>query len=136
MIKARDFLADNDLAIRGAKGRFSREAIAFLIKSYKEGQRFSDWTPPAGTLPKPKPAPAPAPVQKIEPVKPKRIKPLDVSVYKPVRKENTLRIIDEFGVTINLDTCTNCIKSIRNCRCKTIVPPAYLNATEWSLVTR
>ncbi|QLF83438.1 hypothetical protein SEA_NICEHOUSE_225 [Rhodococcus phage NiceHouse] len=131
MTKARDFLADHNLAKREARGKFSNEAKEFLQLAIADGQKFEDWNEHGRIVQ--------TPVKSI-PAAPKLIRKLatgiDVARYQPVRKENTMRIISEEGHTVNIDTCNSCIKSIRYCRCEKMSPPAYMNAREWSLVVR
>jgi len=131
-VKARDFLADHNLAKRTARGKFSNEAKEFLKLAIADGTKFEDWNANGRILPDQK--------QKSIPAAPKMIRKaatgINLSQYKPVRTENTMRIISEEGHTINIDTCNTCIKSIRYCRCAKMSPPAYMNAREWSLVVR
>lgn len=133
-MKARDFLADNNLAKRGARGKFSKEAREFLKIAIDRGEKFEDWNENGRILPNKIKSVANAPTA------PKLLRKhatgIDVTQYKPVREENTMRIVSHQGHTINIDTCSSCIKSIRYCRCETMFPPAYLDAREWSLVVR
>lgn len=131
-MKARDFLADHQLAKRSARGKFSNEAKQFLAKAIAEGKTFEDWNANGRILVDQKPKPLPAAPKLIR----KSATGINISQYKPVRTENTMRIISEEGHTINIDTCNTCIKSIRYCRCAKMSPPAYMNAREWSLVVR
>lgn len=42
MITKRDWLAEQGLAKKGARGRFSREAIAAIVKAESEGMKFDE----------------------------------------------------------------------------------------------
>lgn len=130
MTKARDFLADHNLAIRTARGKFSNEAKEFLQLAIADGQKFEDWNENGRVLPNSVKAVAPPKLVR------KYATGIDVSQYKPVRKENTMRIISEQGHTINIDTCGTCVRSIRYCQCSKMAPPAYMQGLEWSLVLR
>lgn len=110
MQKARDFLADHNLATRGGRGRFSVEAVEFLHEKYAEGVRFADWKPPT-----------------------KQAKPQTKTVVPKDRR--VLSVIDEYGFTVNLDTCHSCARAYSRCKCPEVSPPAYLKAQEWQIIT-
>jgi hypothetical protein len=96
---ARDFLADNGLAIRGARGKFSKEAKAFLAKAQAEGKVFAD-AKTAGV--------------QATPVR----KAVVLGAPVRVRKETMIRVVESDGTTIHIDWCFNCARSVGQCGCK------------------
>lgn len=131
MQTARDYLADQNLAIRGARGKFSHEAKAALAAALKSGIKFSDWDENGRILPVRTPrgskravvtvapsaegvvteSPAPKPKQFSTQCAPK------ARVSTPVREETAIKVVDRFGITIKVDHCSKCSSSVRMCRC-------------------
>lgn len=126
MTTARDFLADNGLAIRGARGKFSKEAKAFLAKAIETGSKFDDWNENGRIIPVHTPRVPKTTVSR------KPIGAAAPSVVR-VREENAIALIDDRGTLINIGQCSQG-HTITRCTCKTITPAAYFNAQDWEIV--
>ena len=129
MTKARDFLADNGLAIRGARGKFSKEAKAFLAKAIETGETFEDWNENGRIIPVHTPR-----VPKSTVARRSVGKAATPSVVR-IREENVISLIDDRGTLINVGQCSQG-HAISRCTCATIKPAAYFNAQDWEIIVK
>ena len=155
---ARDFLADNNLAIRGARGKLSNAAKAELAKALAKGIKFSDWNElgkikvePVGKPRKAKVEGAPKVVAgktedglwdisapEHEPtelmVRLGKIQRGEIVPNVPfVREENAIKSTDKSGTVIVQDMCREG-HAVRRCTCKAPQPSDYVNAVSFELV--
>lgn len=151
---AREWLAARKLAIAGARGKFSKDALKALNKAIAEGQSFSDWDEngrikpvhvPRGSKPKPVVAkPAVMDDEEVEdfdfdieeeskPRKVYRVRPIEEQMPF-VRKENVLSVIDAEGVLMNVGQCSQG-HAIRRCTCSDIQPPKWMKAELFELLS-
>lgn len=130
-ITAREYLVELGLASPG-RGKFSKVAKEALAKAIEDGKSFSDWDE-AGSLTArsrrtrmvyiPSDQPAPKPEAKPKPK------------VNYIREENRLRIVDNNGVTMDLEFCS-LGHSIQMCTCKTVYAPVYFNAVSSQLIIK
>lgn len=113
-MKARDYLATKGLAIAGARGRFSREALAELRRATAEGMHFIDYVVDSTTA---------GPAKKI-------IAPLITKERQ--RKETVFFGIDRgtqashSAVLIAFETCYGCMRPVGYCKHTVPQLPAWL----------
>lgn len=118
-MKAKQFLIDNGFVVK--KGRKPADQIKALNEAIEKfgSNIFEDYTY----------------------TKPKDVvtlkAPSITSSVSYMRAENTIRIIDTFGTTIQVDHC-QAGHSVRRCSCKEVQPTKFLMdiAESWSLVVR
>ena len=132
----RDWLASVGLAIAGARGKFSRDAVAAVEAEIK---RCADANIPLPWTEKPKPVPGKRGrkprvrknitefeksqgVKEIEPA-PKQV---TIAPNPPLRKETEAWVKDQNGFIIGLMFCGKCQKSISRCIHDLPYAPDYL----------
>lgn len=132
----REWLAKQGLAIAGARGKFSRDAVAAVEAEIK---RCADANIPLPWTEKPKPVPGKRGrkprvrknitefeksqgVKEIEPA-PKQV---TIAPNPPLRKETEAWVKDQNGFIIGLMFCGKCQKSISRCIHDLPYAPDYL----------
>lgn len=132
----REWLAEKGLAIPGARGKFSRDAVAAIAA---EEKRCSDLNIPLPWTEKPKPVPGKRGrkpkaakgitqfeksqgIEEVEPA-PKQVEIVSI----PVRREEThAYVIDQNSFVVAIQFCGKCQKSISRCTHDMPYAPDYL----------
>ncbi len=132
MTTARNWLADQNLAIRGAKGKFSTIALAALARHIQAGNKFEDWDANGRV----KPGATGTETVRVVKIKPARVSTLIKRDMHAVRRESKMRIVDKRGTIIVLDTHSgkdSCNRPIKFCMCKNLKPPHYIDVASFSI---
>lgn len=134
----REWLAERGLAIPGARGKFSRDAIAAIAA---EEKRCSDeniplpWTEKEKPVPgkrgrKPKTSKGITQFEKSQGIEEESVlkrQDYNVIVSPPKRREETEAwVIDQNGFLVGIMFCGGCQKSISRCTHDVPLAPAYL----------
>lgn len=130
-MKARDWLADQNLAKRGAKGKFSTVAMQALAKHIAAGNTFDDWDK-NGRI---KPVTNGDEIVRTVKMPVQRVTPIIKTDRVAIRGANKMRVVDTNGAVIILDTHTgkdSCNKPIRFCSCKNLRPPHYIDVESFT----
>lgn len=132
----REWLADKNLAIAGARGKFSRDAIAAIEAEEKRCAAENiplPWIekekPVAGKRGrKPKQPKGLTQFEKSQGVKETEPAPKQVTIAPnpPLRKETEAWVIDQNGFLVGLMFCGKCQKSISRCTHDVPYAPDYL----------
>lgn len=132
----REWLAEQGLAIAGARGKFSREAVAAVeaeIKRCAEANIPLPWTEKLKPVPgkrgrKPKIRAAITQFEKSQGVEEIEPAPKQVTITPnpPIRKETEAWVRDQNGFLVGLMFCGKCQKSISRCTHDVPYAPEYL----------
>lgn len=132
----REWLAEKGLAIAGARGKFSRDAVAAVeaeIKRCADANIPLPWTEKSKPVPgkrgrKPKVSKGITQFEKSQGIKEVESAPKQVTIApNPVRrKETEAWVLDQNGFLVGLMFCGKCQKSISRCIHDVPYAPEYL----------